>query len=74
MKAEGNRKVAALMARAVEASDDHRNTVSVLARTLVKAMEEMHGGDFRLQIDHEAGLIVIAQRRTRRKAGVQANG
>lgn len=28
-------------------------------------MAQMHGGDWRVQIDHEDGLIVIARRRRR---------
>jgi hypothetical protein len=39
----------------------------VLKRKTAEAaylMALMHGGDWRVQIDHEVGLIVIARRRT----------
>lgn len=43
----------------------------VLKRKTAEAaylMALMHGGDWRVQIDHEDGLIVIARRRTLRQS------
>ena len=44
---------------------DPKMQVKRLAAELSAAMASLHGGDWRVQIDHQVGLIVIAKRLAR---------
>lgn len=44
---------------------DPKMRVKRLAAEAATMMALLHGGDWRVQIEHEAGLIVIARRRAR---------
>lgn len=35
-----------------------------LARVIAKEMEAIHGGKFRVQVEHGVGLVVIARKRS----------
>lgn len=66
-KAEETVADLAASAGALAASDPK----TVLKRKTAEAaylMALMHGGDWRVQIDHEDGLIVIARRRSPRQS------
>lgn len=41
--------------------------VKRLTAEVAVQMALLHGGDWRVQIDHEVGLIVVARRRKRRR-------
>lgn len=43
--------------------------IKVLSGVIAEMMEELHGGDWKVQIDHETGLVAISQNFN---AGVQA--
>lgn len=40
-----------------------KHTTFVLANATADWMQKIHGGEWRVQIEHDNGLIVIAQRR-----------
>lgn len=56
---------AAVMAAATESAASSMRWISVLSDSLAEHMAKIHGGDFRIQIDHEDGLIIVARRRVR---------
>ncbi len=48
----------------VEGVKRHAQTlkgIKVLSGVIADMMEELHGGDWKVQIDHEAGLVAISQ-------------
>lgn len=42
---------------------DQKTVIKRKAAEISAAMALLHGGDWRVQIDHEVGLIVVARRR-----------
>jgi hypothetical protein len=42
----------------------------VLATVLADTMQKLHGGQFRVQIEHDCGLVVVAQRCARSDARI----
>lgn len=46
--------------------DPHMKVKRLTAEVAV-AMALIHGGDWRVQVDHDVGLVVVARRRPRRR-------
>lgn len=66
MSTAAKRQVAALMSKSIEASDDLRKSVGVMAKVLSEVLSDMHGGNWQIQINHEHAYVLIVQRQDRR--------
>lgn len=51
----------------VKTEEEMETVIKRKAAEISIAMAILHGGDWRVQIDHEDGLVVIARRRSRRQ-------
>lgn len=51
----------------VKSEEEVETVIKRKAAEISIAMATLHGGDWRVQIDHEDGLVVIARRRTPRQ-------
>ncbi|RJG46645.1 hypothetical protein [Mesorhizobium sp. DCY119] len=56
------RAINALLTDAVETADRAKSRVTHTANTLARQMQEMHGGIWRVEIDHQAGFVLVAPR------------
>lgn len=54
--------VAALHAEATARAEAMKLTAHLLAERLRDVMQEIHGGEWRIQIDHEVELLMIVPR------------
>lgn len=54
--------VAAIHAAAIARADGLKLTAQLLAERLRDVMKEIHGGEWRIQIDHEVELLMIVPR------------
>lgn len=57
-------------AMAREAADFVKNkkrAVELLAMTIADFMQQLHGGDWRIQVEHDAGLVMVARRAEARR-------
>lgn len=52
----------AIVSSAAEWEKRKRRQIEVFCGSLAGFMSELHGGDYRIQVEHDAGLIVIARR------------
>lgn len=57
--------VAALQANAIARIEELKTTAQLLAENLRDVMEEIHGGGWRIQIDHDVELVTIVPGRDR---------
>ena len=57
--------VAAIHAAAIARSEGLKTTAQMLAGSLRDVMQEIHGGNWRVQIDHDAEFVMIARRADR---------
>lgn len=69
MARAGKRQVVRAVSRANQLAETATRESAVLLRTIdtltqhiAKLMQEAHGGDWRVQIEHDAGLLVVARR------------
>ncbi len=51
--------------RTIVAANAAMAEINAAAEYLAEAMKRLHGGNWRIQIDHEDALVVICQRATR---------
>jgi len=49
----------------VKAHASNTKTVRVMAKVIAETMEELHGGRWRVEIDHRAGFVLIVPNLTR---------
>ncbi len=61
-RAEGPAAVAALHANALARAEGLKTTARILAENLRHVMQEIHGGEWRIQIDHDVELLMIVPR------------
>lgn len=54
--------IASLLHDATKDADDLAHGVNLLAATLAQWMEKMHGGDWRIHIDHDAQFVLVVPR------------
>lgn len=67
-KTKAEETVAALLqGSGIGTNEEMRDFVKRKATKIALAMSILYGGDYRVQIDEEDGLIVIARRRTPRR-------
>jgi hypothetical protein len=56
------RAINTLLTDAVEIADRAKARLAHTANALARQMQEMHGGDWRVEIDHQAGFVLVAPR------------
>ncbi len=57
--------ISGLLAQAGPTAEGLTHSVRVLADTMADYMEKIHGGEFRIQIDHECGFVLVTMRSDR---------
>ncbi|MGP2490480.1 hypothetical protein ACTDI4_02470 [Mesorhizobium sp. PUT5] len=56
------KNMASLITDALKEVDGKKQGIDLLCRTVAQFMEELHGGSFRIQIEHDVGLVAIVRR------------
>ncbi len=51
-----------LIAAAVKAASDKQDEIRLSAEGLARLLQEVHGWEFRIQIEHDVAFVMIAQR------------
>lgn len=49
------------MAEGVKQHAQNVKAIKVMSGVIAEMMEELHGGDWKVQIDHDVGLVAISQ-------------
>ena len=57
--------IAQMQAQAETVAETTLHAVRLLAHCVADNMQKAHGGNWRIQIDHEHGLVIIARRQDR---------
>jgi hypothetical protein len=65
-----NEQIEEIARNAVKTVEELKFSVRVLATVLADTMQKLHGGQFRVQIEHDCGLVVVAQRCARSDARI----
>jgi len=51
-----------IVSSAAEWETNKRHQIKIYCDAIAMVMEELHGGSYRVQIEHDVGLIVVAKR------------
>jgi len=61
-------KLHPMIVQAVTNADLRREQIDAVAAHLANLMKEVHGGEWRIQTEHELGFIVIAMKPSRARS------